>query len=132
MKQAFSDYISRSDASDLCILVGVRKTDPYCSTLRVLFIFFILLGHLEEVNYTDNGWPKFLRINPILNWSYDDIWEYIDFYRIPYCSLYDRGYTSIGSISRTIPNPKLLKADGSYGHARELKDESFERCGRLK
>lgn len=132
MKKAFADFIATTDASDLCILVGVRKTDPYCSKKSVVLCLLSFLGHLQEVNYTDNGWPKFLRIHPILNWSYDDIWEYIDYYQIPYCSLYDRGYTSIGSISRTIPNPKLLKADGSYGYARELHDEAFERSGRLK
>ena len=91
----------------------------------------IILENLHEVNSSDNGWPKFLRINPILNWSYSLIWEYIDRYNVDYCSLYREGYTSLGSKTRTRPNPKLLADKGSFLHARYLKDVAFERLGRF-
>ena len=87
---------------------------------------------MHEVNSSDNGWPKFTRISPLLNWGYSQIWEYIDYQRIEYCQLYNDGYTSLGSRSRTIPNPELESADGKYLHARMLKDVKFERSGRYK
>lgn len=40
------------------------------------------------------------------------------------------GYTSIGSITDTLKNPDLLRPDGSYAPAYELRDASSERAGR--
>ena len=36
------------------------------------------------------------RINPLVEWTQDDIWKYIKHYKIPYNPLYDKGYRSIG------------------------------------
>lgn len=52
-------------------------------------------------------------------------------YEVEYCSLYKVGYTSLGSIRNTCPNPELKLSDGSFAHARYLKDSEFERCGRI-
>lgn len=87
---------------------------------------------MQEVHASDNGWPKFIRINPILNWDYSDIWKYLDDYNIPYCILYKKGYTSLGSVSKTLPNPKLKNDnENGYLHARFLLDSKFERLGRI-
>lgn len=37
-------------------------------------------------------------LNPIINWSDEDVWEFIHKYSIPYCELYDKGYTRLGCI----------------------------------
>ena len=52
-----------------------------------------------------------MRINPILNWTYGDVWKFIRSLQLPYCILYDRGYTSLGNKSTTIPNPELKLTD---------------------
>ena len=82
---------------------------------------------------TTEGWPKAMRVMPILKWTYKDIWEYIDYCKLPFCSLYSIGYTSIGSINDTQPNPALFdQKTNTYLHARMLEDESLERKGRIK
>lgn len=37
-------------------------------------------------------------LNPIIDWSTEDVWEFIRTYNVPYCSLYDQGYKRLGCI----------------------------------
>ena len=37
-----------------------------------------------------------IKINPLLDWTNDDVWEYIKANNVPYNELHDRGYPSIG------------------------------------
>jgi phosphoadenosine phosphosulfate reductase len=37
-------------------------------------------------------------LHPIIDWSDNEVWEYIQSESIPYCSLYDDGFTRIGCI----------------------------------
>ncbi|KAH8998037.1 hypothetical protein EDB92DRAFT_1837543 [Lactarius akahatsu] len=80
------------------ILVGTRRTDPHGATL----------GFRVK---TDPDWPQFMRINPIINWGYSDVWTFLRRLSVPYCSLYDDGYTSLGSTYNTFRNPALLVAN---------------------
>jgi phosphoadenosine phosphosulfate reductase len=37
-----------------------------------------------------------IKINPLLDWTNDDVWDYIKAHDVPYNALHDRGYPSIG------------------------------------
>lgn len=37
-------------------------------------------------------------LNPIIDWTDDDVWEFIKEYSVPYCGLYDEGFKRIGCI----------------------------------
>ena len=105
-------------------------------------------GKLDFKTPTDPGWPSFLRVHPVINWTYEQIWEYLRRFNVPYCSLYDLGYgkhpaslllrftlntsryTSLGSTHNTYRNPALQDQNGEYKPAYELPDGSKERCGR--
>lgn len=76
--------------------------------------------------------PPFMRVNPIIDWTYGQVWHFLRLFELPYSDLYDNGYTSLGNINDTIPNPLLLKPSGeSYFPAYMLTDWSKERAGRL-
>lgn len=103
------------------IFLGVRIGDPTA------------VGQ-EQFSPSSPGWPPFMRVNPILDWSYRDVWAFLLTCNVRYCSLYDQGYTSIGSIYDTVPNA-LLRANKStekFKPAYQLPDGRLERAGRVK
>ncbi|XP_057478665.1 uncharacterized protein LOC130766007 isoform X3 [Actinidia eriantha] len=64
------------------IFLGVRIGDPTA------------VGQ-EQFSPSSPGWPSFMRVNPILDWSYRDVWVFLLTCKVPYCSLYDQGFGSI-------------------------------------
>lgn len=101
------------------VLLGTRRHDPFTERLCTF-------------TCTDPGWPEYMRVNPILDWHHCDVWSVIRHFDIPYCNLYDKGYTSLGSTHNTKPNP-ALRIDGEevkYKPAYLLEDDQLERAGR--
>ena len=45
-------------------------------------------------------------VNPIIDWSNEEVWEFIHEYNILYCSLYDKGYKRLGCIGCPMANNK--------------------------
>lgn len=39
---------------------------------------------------------EIIKVNPLINWSLDDIWNYIREHKVPYNRLHDKGFPSIG------------------------------------
>eukprot|EP00793_Prasinoderma_coloniale_P006427 PRCOL_00001257-RA len=76
------------------------------------------------------SWPAFMRINPILNWSYADVWTFLRGNGLAYCSLYDLGYTSLGNSTNSVANPALALEGGGYAPAYLLEDGTKERWSR--
>ncbi|KAK6356242.1 hypothetical protein TWF718_000614 [Orbilia javanica] len=101
MKHAFEVYLSQNPEVK-AIFVGTRRTDPHG-------------GSLNHFDLTDGGWPKFMRCHPVIDWCYGDVWGFLRELDIPYCSLYDLGYTSLGGTTDTHPNPALQRRP-SLGH----------------
>ncbi|BFZ56615.1 3'-phosphoadenosine 5'-phosphosulfate sulfotransferase [Savitreella phatthalungensis] len=131
MKEAFASYLD-SHSQVEAILVGTRRNDPHGANLK----FF---------DPTDQGWPSFMRVHPIIDWNYAQIWDFLLAMEVPYCILYDLGYTSLGGQSDTLPNPSLaidapavqLAGSGENGEstvryrpAWALVDGAEERMGR--
>ncbi|OGE55320.1 hypothetical protein PENARI_c004G12117 [Penicillium arizonense] len=120
LRSSFEDYLSRNPGIK-AIFVGTRRTDPHGAQLT----------HFDR---TDGGWPDFVRVHPVIDWHYAEIWAFIRHLDLRYCSLYDEGYTSLGGTSDTHPNPRLRKgADGQekdYLPAYQLTEDMEERLGR--
>ncbi|MDJ0274395.1 MAG: phosphoadenylyl-sulfate reductase [Nitrososphaerota archaeon] len=53
-----------------------------------------------EVDHDHGG---ILKVNPLADWTYEDVWKYVRERRVPYVSLYDKGYKSIGCAPCTRP-----------------------------
>lgn len=50
-------------------------------------------------------------VNPIIEWSDADVWEFIKAENVPYCSLYDEGHTRLGCIGCPMAGTERRLAD---------------------
>lgn len=64
------------------------------------------VGHRENID-PDNPSQEMVHIcqtkaqrvlNPIIDWSDSEVWEFLREYNVPYCELYDKGYKRLGCI----------------------------------
>lgn len=51
----------------------------------------------------DHDHGGIVKLNPLADWTHDDVWAYAKKFDVPYHSLYDQGFTSIGCIPCTRP-----------------------------
>lgn len=51
---------------------------------------------MVEFSNKENQRKRFL--NLIIDWSNEDVWDFIKLYKIPYCELYDRGWERVGCL----------------------------------
>jgi len=124
-----NDILQQSSISTtpfpLAFVLGTRKNDPNAGSQGI---------YAPSSHYM----PPFLRVNPILDWTYGNVWYFLRLFNLPYCCLYDEGYTSLGTVKDTLPCPALKKeTNGSSGNEEEywpaymLKDWDLERAGRI-
>ncbi|CAD7930059.1 unnamed protein product [Amoebophrya sp. A25] len=122
-RDGISSIVERARPQTLCFAIGTRKTDPNA-------------GSRPERFEPSSAWlgpnVTFMRVNPILDWSYHDVWYFLRAFDLPYCALYDQGYTSIGTVKNTRPNEalRISPSDTDFRPAWTLEDESLERAGR--
>jgi len=114
-------------AFPMAFVLGTRSSDPNAQSQ----------GHFAP---SSHYMPPFMRVNPILEWTYGHVWHFLRLFQLPYCCLYDMGYTSLGTVKDTRPCPALAVAGvGSekasvpkYWPAYMLRDWDQERAGRIK
>ena len=81
---------------------AIRKTEPLARALAGKRAWITGLRREQSITRRDiaieeldaaRGLRKF---NPLADWTHDDVWSYISAHRVPYNTLHDRGYASIG------------------------------------
>ncbi len=93
-------YESRANREECC---HVRKVEPLQRALSGVSAWISGIrrdqtsvrekASSEEVDSAHGGITKY---NPLIDWTSADIWEFISENSVPYNSLFDRGYRSIG------------------------------------
>lgn len=69
------------------------------SALRVLYLSGKMLDFdtddavekLTHMDMTDKDWPQFMRVHPVIDWTYAQVWKFLKVLEVDYCSLYDQG-----------------------------------------
>jgi phosphoadenosine phosphosulfate reductase len=66
-----------------------------------------------------------LKINPLVEWTHDEVWAYIKMHDVPYNALHDRGYPSIGCA----PCTRAVKPGEDIRAGRWWWEASSKECG---
>ena len=80
----------------------VRKIAPLKRALGELDIWITGLRASQSVTREDLNVVEYdesnsvIKINPLLNWSEDDVWDFVKENKVPYNKLHDQGFPSIG------------------------------------
>jgi len=76
------DILKENTSPEKTKILGIRKSESYKRS-KYNFIH----------NYKNNKW-----ILPILDWTINDVWEYIKINKLEYCKLYDEGFKRLGCV----------------------------------
>ncbi|MBN2523780.1 MAG: phosphoadenylyl-sulfate reductase [Bacteroidales bacterium] len=67
-----------------------------------------------------------IKVNPLLHWTEKDVWKYIKKFDVPYNTLHDKGFPSIGCQ----PCTRAVKPDGDFRSGRWWwEDPEHNECG---
>ena len=122
-----SFYESIANRKECC---AIRKLEPLQRVLKTVDVWITGLRkdqsitriNMELFEYDEQH--NILKVNPLINWSYDDVWEAINQYDIPYNKLHDKGYPSIGCdpCTRAIKLGEDLRAGRWWWEAADQKE----------
>lgn len=143
LTEEYSSYVKYQEYTNLDIKSALYKLKDDHNGIKAIFMGVrrtdnVWYKNMTVFQKTDQGWPDYVRINPIVDWSYPCVWAYLLKYEIKYCALYDEGYTSLGKKSNSVKN-EHLKVDVEFGegHRKEcylpaycLPSAEFERFKR--
>ncbi|WP_417327795.1 phosphoadenylyl-sulfate reductase [Halarcobacter sp.] len=81
---------------------NIRKMEPLRRALKPLKVWITGLRAAQSVTRTDMPVVEYdenfevIKVNPLINWSEEDVWDYIKQNNVPYNKLHDQGFPSIG------------------------------------
>ena len=109
----------------------LTKVEPLARGLNELLTVAWITGRRRDQSSTRAQTPIFeldrkqrLKINPLANWTYNDIWTYVVEHGVIYNPLHDQGYPSIGDQTTTTP-----VAEGEDERAGRWRGTSRTECG---
>lgn len=81
---------------------GIRKVEPLRRALAGMRAWITGLRRDQAVTRTDTEaveWDEgngLVKVNPLVEWTNDQVWEYVRAHNVPYNVLHDQGFPSIG------------------------------------
>ncbi len=87
----------------------MRKVDPLCWELQGFDAWITAIRRDQTGSRSKASWIEsderfgLVKLNPILDWSSEDVWRYSRERDVPVSPLHERGYASIGCVPCTTP-----------------------------
>ena len=98
---------------------GVRKIEPLGRALAGLEAWITGIRRDQAVTRTDVGRVEIdaahggiVKVNPLADWTWEQVWDYIRSHDVPHNALHDQGYPSIGCApcTRAVQSGEDLRA----------------------
>lgn len=96
-------YSFRRSVEERKFCCGIRKLEPLGRALNGLDAWITGLRREQAVTRTavrevelDHSQGGIIKVNPLVDWSAEQVWDYIRAHDVPYNALHDLGYPSIG------------------------------------
>jgi phosphoadenosine phosphosulfate reductase len=110
----------------------IRKVEPLKRALAGNSVWITGLRAEQSPNRNDMQileWDEvnqIIKYNPLLHWSTEEVWAYINQHNVPYNSLHDKGFISIGCA----PCTRAIKPGEDFRAGRWWwEDQSKKECG---
>lgn len=113
-------YLKEFNGKNRLIMTGVRWAEsPNRRKKREMMEGFeainLMNDNAENRKVVEICGVKAKRVlNPIIDWTNEDVWSFLKEYKIPYCSLYDEGFTRLGCIGCPLAGKKRIKEFRRY------------------
>lgn len=80
----------------------IRKLEPLKRAFQGLDVWICGLRREQSITRQDmqvvewDEMHQLIKVNPLISWTEQQVWDYIKMHSVPYNKLHDRGYPSIG------------------------------------
>lgn len=112
---------------------NIRKVDPLKRKLATLDAWVAGLRREQWVSRKniakvelDRDHGGIVKLNPLADWTLDQVWDYIHANEVPYHELFDHGYTSIGCAPCTRP---VLPGESERAGRWWWEEDTAKECG---
>lgn len=125
--ESYGDALWTSNPDQCCQL---RKVEPLTRVLQNYDAWITGIRRDQAPSRASAGlieWDqkfKLVKVNPLARWTWTDVWTYIQVYEVPYNTLHDQNYPSIGCTYCTAP-----VAPGEDPRAGRWKNFTKTECG---
>ena len=125
--ESYGDALWTSNPDQCCQL---RKVEPLTRVLQNYDAWITGIRRDQAPSRASAGlieWDqkfKLVKVNPLARWTWTDVWTYIQVYDVPYNTLHDQNYPSIGCTYCTAP-----VAPGEDPRAGRWKNFTKTECG---
>ena len=103
LERAKGLYSFRKSVENRKECCGIRKVEPLGRALSHLDAWITGLRRQQAVTRTavakieiDEGHHNMVKLNPVADWTEQQVWDYVRRRGVPYNKLHDQGYPSIG------------------------------------
>ncbi len=124
-------YSFRESVENRVECCGIRKVEPLKRALKGLEAWITGLRHEQSVTRkniqaieSDEAHGGIVKINPLVDWSQEQVWAYIKKNAVPYNKLHDLGYPSIGCApcTRAVKSGEDIRAGRWWWESPEHKE----------
>jgi len=93
------ELIKEQHGSGRRVITGIRRQESSARAKRPMFQFCAKSDKTKSF------------LNPIIDWTARDVWDYIKINNLPYCKLYDEGFKRLGCVLCPMHTPKQTQME---------------------